>query len=75
MPEDEDYEWVACLLIEADSFEKAKEWGDKLSINYCGRNSENEFVKSNVELYTKSDLSNLPFIKYGEEALDSKIGW
>jgi hypothetical protein len=77
-PEEEDYEWVACIVIEAITQDTAKEWGDKLSKDYITRKNSNEFIKSGVEKYERekyTDLSDVPFIKYGHFVSDEEIGW
>lgn len=80
LPDEEDYEWVACIAIEAANMKEAQEWGDHLSKNMTTRNSNEIFLWSEVgkpedPLYVGTDVSRLPSIKYGEEASDKFIGW
>jgi hypothetical protein len=74
--DDQDREWIACLIIDADSLERAKQWGDHLATNFAHRHANNEFTSSGIETASEKVLSQgLPFIAFGEEASDSKIGW
>lgn len=72
LPDDQDYEWVACFIVKALSVEQAKLWGDELSKSYVVRNSNNMFINSSVKL---SANNNLPVIKFGNMASDEYIGW
>ena len=75
---DQDYEWVACFQIEAESHQKAIEWGDHLSHGYCKANPEEIFISSNVEFLIHEEQVNLlglPIIQYGFEASALEIGW
>lgn len=77
-PEDQDYEWPACIIIEAQSCEQAIEWGNHLVRRYLRDNANEGFISSDVELYSKDskiDDSQSPRIKYGYEASDDEIGW
>ena len=76
--DEQDYEWCACIVIEANSAEDGKEWGDKLSKRYTATNDTNEFTKSEVIKFIRedyTDISDLPFMKYGQLASDDEIGW
>ncbi|WP_303312498.1 hypothetical protein [Hymenobacter sp. BT730] len=78
LPDEEDYEWGACIVIEANCAEDAKEWGDKLSKEYIQRNHINTFAKSGLVKFAQedyTDISDLPFIEYGHLASDKEIGW
>ena len=77
-PEDQDYNWVACIAIEAQTYQQAVEWGDHLSNGYISSDSTQEFIESEAELLIenpKEDISTIPFIRYGYEASDDEIGW
>ncbi len=73
-PEDQDYEWVACILIAAESEALAQEWGDHLAALYCRRWPHNQFLRSyfDPEPWAPEDV---PSINYGETASDDVIGW
>jgi hypothetical protein len=71
-PDDQDYEWPACFVIEAESQAAAHEWGDRLARSHAARASET-FLRSTVE-FSKGDR-RLPIVRVGEEASDEKIGW
>ncbi|TGJ99804.1 hypothetical protein EHO58_19415 [Leptospira selangorensis] len=76
LPEDDqDYEWVACMLIDADSKEKALQWGDHLSRGYV-KNNNLIILKSYLDEYINNEKNNqLPLIKYGKSYTDDYIGW
>jgi hypothetical protein len=73
---DQDYEWVACIYIEAETAEDARSWGDHLSKSYCDRRPHNVFLWSD-EITTMSDVTDWsgPVVVYGQEASDEYIGW
>ncbi len=76
-PEDQDFEFPACLVIKAKSDSMAKEWGDKIFKKYVDRNLEIEFLKSEIssrDSYEDSNLSEVPVIEYGYEPTDAEIG-
>ncbi len=76
--EDQDYEWPACIIIESETEEKAANWGDHLSKQYCSRDEFAEFLYSKIEgfnKYSDCDLNSVPQIKFGYEASDDEIGW
>jgi len=76
-PDDQDFEWPACFIIEARSQVDALEWGDHLSRNYVADNSDEKFLRSDVEEISQwsDNLNELPRIKYGYEASNNEIGW
>lgn len=79
-PEDEDREWVACILIEASSESDAHAWGDHLARSMCSRITNEEFVGSEVRspddrTYMNVAIEDLPTVAYGVEASDEQIGW
>lgn len=77
--DDEDHEWCACFLIEAESEARAKTWGDHLATNFSSRWTEEKFLWSEIE--GKSDNAwsgeeaKLPRITDGYVASDKEIGW
>jgi hypothetical protein len=70
--EDRDSEWPACFLVEAESPEAAREWGDRLARSRAARASE-LFLSSRIEPSTGDQ--RLPTVRAGEEASDQLIGW
>ena len=77
-PDEQDYEWVACILIEADSADDALAWGNHLAKGYCGRNPTERYLRSCIDdpgAWKGLDLSAVPTIKFGYEASDDDIGW
>ena len=77
-PKDQDYEWVACIRIEAENKDFAKQWGDKLSKKYDDNHSNESYLSSTIEpleKYNDKEISSTPLIKYGDDATDEEIGW
>lgn len=76
-PDDQDYEWPACFLIEASTSGEALAWGDHLARGYSARMVTEVYLSSHVEDAdsAESDLSRLPVVPVGYEALDREIGW
>lgn len=76
---DQDYEWPACIIINANNTNDAKYWGDYLSNKYCEKRHNELIIKSNAKLIDKTNNEDnvklLPVINYGYEASDSEIGW
>ncbi len=77
-PADQDYEWPACIVIEADKLEDATKWGDHLAKQFSDRTPVEQFLRSESEPlrnYAKADMSSTPRIRCGHEATDEEIGW
>ena len=79
-PEDQDSEWVACIVIRAASAADAQEWGDHLAKRKCSGNDQEVFMWSEVHMrdnptYSEEMWSSVPEVAYGEEATDKHIGW
>lgn len=76
-PDDEDYEWPACFIVEADSADGALGWGDHLSNSYALRRPDQVYLRSDVvdAATAGGDLPSLPVVRAGYEAEDSDIGW
>jgi len=77
-PDDQDYEWVACILIEAVSADDALTWGNHLTESYCDRNPTQQFLRSSIDdagAWDGMELSAVPVVEFGFEALDDEIGW
>jgi hypothetical protein len=75
--DDPDAEWVACILITAESPEHALSWGDQLARDFCTRRSGNRWLRSSVtsDLEGWGNLTTVPSIRFGELATDDVIGW
>ena len=80
-PDDQDFEWVACIIINANKIEDAQKWGDILAKRYSRNHKDQLFLFS--EVMSKNDKyheevkswDSVPEINYGENATDEKIGW
>jgi hypothetical protein len=79
LPDDQDREWVACILIDADCADTAKSWGDSLAQVRATHNSSERFLWSSIEDKTSlpeaTDLLNVPRIEAGLPVSNEKIGW
>ena len=75
IPTDEDYEFPACFLVEAQTTTQARNWGDLCAKSHCD-NSDNEhaFLTSSVELAGRDVYRDLISIRYGEHVSDDKFG-
>lgn len=75
--DDEDREWVACFIVEADTEESARSWGDHLAAAYSKRKVSETHLSSHVESAStaQGDLSTLPVVSFGYESSDEEIGW
>ena len=76
-PNDQDYQWPACILVESEDAIKALSWGDHLVRRYSIVNPNELFIKSNIEPADLNVINDdyLPKIIYGQEATDKEIGW
>jgi hypothetical protein len=79
LPDDQDREWVACILIDADCADAAKSWGDSLAQDRATHNPSERFLWSSIEdmmpLPEATDLSSVPHIEAGQLASSEEIGW
>ena len=76
--DDQDYEWPACIIINAKTESNALIWGNHLAKKYSKETSSLDMLWSKVESvfeYSECDLSTTPIIEYGYEASNSEIGW
>jgi hypothetical protein len=71
--DDQDREWVACIVIEADTPARAQAWGDVLAADRATRAGE-PFLSSSVDIVEES-ARELPVVRDGERADDDHIGW
>ena len=74
---DPDAEWIACFIIDGESMEKCKAWGDLLAENYANRSSQifyNSYVET-LDEYSPSQIKMMPVIQEGKNATDPEIGW
>ena len=76
-PEEQDYEWCACILIDAPSAILAQGWGDHLARCFSERRRTELFLRSQTEDYRAGlyDETNSPHIAHGYEATDEELGW
>ncbi|MBK9263142.1 MAG: hypothetical protein IPM54_25475 [Polyangiaceae bacterium] len=74
-PDDQDYEWPACFLVEALAANDALSWGDQLATDYSKRRGTEVFLKSYLDVDAEGDLSQLPVVQVGYKASDEEIGW
>jgi mannose/cellobiose epimerase-like protein (N-acyl-D-glucosamine 2-epimerase family) len=73
-PDDEDYEWPACIWIDAASADEALAGGDHLARAYSARcGKEAVFLSSHLDPPTPG--ADLPVVRAGEQASDEHIGW
>ena len=75
LPDDQDYEWPACILIVAASPDDARHWGDHLAARYCRERPDCQFLNSSAEPEPAGDPGHTPVVGFGEEASDEVIGW
>jgi len=76
-PDDQDYEWPACFVVDAVGAAEARSWGDRLASAYAWR-SKQETLSSSTEPLASTDLLGvdpLPVVEYGVWASDEEIGW
>jgi hypothetical protein len=79
LPDEQNREWVACILINADSAQEAQSWGDTLARDRAARNPEEPFLRSfvddEVSLPEPAAQWSVPRIEAGRLASDEEIGW
>src|SRR3546814_5745544 len=83
LPNDQDREWVACILIDADCADAAKSWGDSLAQDRAAKSLSECFLWSSIEDKTSvpeprseehtSELQSLMRISYAVFCLKKKI--
>jgi hypothetical protein len=76
-PDSQDFEFPACILIEAPSERAAIEWGDHLANSLCTRRPYMSVLSSQAERHSPNapGLSTLPGVEHGHHASDDEIGW
>jgi len=78
-PDDQDREWIACIGIDAETMDEAREWGDVLAAGYVERQASESFMRSSIEVPEGNeglaDLATLPRVVVGEVPSDEVIGW
>jgi hypothetical protein len=77
-PGDQDYEWPACIRVNADTAEAARRWGDILAKGRSQRPPSAIFLRSTAEEDTAGPTGSpydLPTVSDGENATDVQIGW
>ena len=79
LPDDQDREWVACILIDADCAETARSWGDSLAQDRATLSPSDCFVRSSIEdkayLDEAADWSSVPRVEAGRPVSGEKMGW
>jgi hypothetical protein len=71
-PDDQNYEFPACLLIDAETAEAARAWGDHLAEKRCAR-GDLYFLWSEAEFAAVPP--DLPLVLDGQDVPDAVIGW
>lgn len=74
----QDYEWPACIIIEAETHDDALAWGEYLSEKFSGCSNQEIFIRSQCEMLReigRIDFDCIPRVAYGHEATDDEIGW
>lgn len=75
-PDDQDYEWPACFIVEAVSADEALRWGNHLSMDYSKRTFQPFLRSEAMDLnVAEGDWSSEPVVPTGYEATDDEIGW
>jgi hypothetical protein len=77
-PDDQDYEWPACMLIDAPGRSEATEWGDHHAKRFSSNHPSEQFLRSGsepIEHYANIDRSSMPQVQWRQEAIDAEIGW
>ena len=73
-PADQDREWPACFVVEADTAEEARRCGNHLSLSFSRRRVTEKFLRSSVEVVSQN-LGALPLVLDGQEVSDEEVGW
>lgn len=73
-PDDQDYEWPACFVVEGTDAHTAQEWGDWLAASYSRRHKGCEFLRSYLDANPWANGQG-PRVAVGEDAPDDVIGW
>ena len=73
-PDDEDLEGCACFVIQAQTEQAARLWGDHLSSSFSRRRGTETFLRSHTEA-ASSGLGTTPVIRAGHHATDAELGW
>jgi hypothetical protein len=77
LPDDPDYEWPACFIVDGATEQTAKQWADRLAATYATTHNQC-VIGSTIEALATSTLpgaDTLPAVEEGEDAPDEKIGW
>lgn len=76
--DEQDHEWPACILIDAEMKEKAIERGNQLANKRLESIKTEIILLSNADevgINSKNELQNSPKVKYGVEATNDGIIW
>ena len=77
-PDDQDYEWPACMVIDAPGRSEATELGDHHAERLSSNRPNQQFLRSGsepIEHYAKVDMAPVPRIQWKLEATDAEISW
>lgn len=74
-PADTNHERSFVFVVNARSYERAREWGDELVRRYLARHQEIELARSGVTIAHARTDYHLPSVNYGEYVPDDVIGW
>ncbi len=76
-PDDQDYEWPACYVVEATDAQAALNWGDHLARKHESENGE-VCLRSDVEADDVCDLPGidaLPVVRDGAPGGYRRVDW
>ena len=74
-PDDEDFEWPACFIIEAENQNDALLWGRELAEDYCRRRASETLLHCGIDLAEEDEILTLPLVVFGQSVEDEHIGW
>ena len=77
-PGDAQYEWSACILIDAISDRDAKEWGNYLAMQRVARTQTLylfDATLENADSWPQKKIQTVPKVNYGEQISGLQIGW
>ena len=78
LPGQSNHEWSSCIVIDAMSDRKGREWGDYLAMQRVTRSNSLQFLSSTLEKadsWPQKKIQNVPKVGYGENLPTRLIGW
>ena len=75
---DQEFDWPAYLVIEAESERSAREWGDKLALQRLDPSGSEQLLYSSAEVadsWPAGRIAAVPRIQHGEIISATEIGW